>query len=443
MSRSRFLSDLLGTIFERRPAAMADSDKRSVEELCQALLTEAGEVSGLQLARAILTRYTGMGDEERRSFFRFMTEQLDVDAQAVEASAKAYGATPTPELLKRLIQTSEPKRQELLRRINQVPGATAQLVAMRLDLLGMLADEPDFERIDLDFVHLFSSWFNRGFLVLRSIDWDTPANILEKVIQYEAVHAIDDWSDLRRRIEPDDRRCFAFFHPAMPDEPLIFVEVALCRGVPDSIQQLLAEDRSVLPEAQANTAVFYSISNCQQGLRGISFGNSLIKQVVEDLSRDLPHIKTFVTLSPLPGFTRWLRGEEGDENAEAVLEAARAALEDGEFEGLVGAGAALRHRAAHYLVNEKGANGLPLDAVARFHLGNGALIHDVHAMADVSANGLQQSCGVMVNYLYDLSRVERYHEEFVGKHKVARSRAIGSLLRASPPESLPRIAASG
>ena len=187
----------------------------------------------------------------------------------------------------------------MLRRINQVPGATAQLVAMRPDLIDMLADHTEFGRTDLDFVHLFSSWFNRGFLVLRRIDWDTPANILEKIIQYEAVHAIDDWDDLRRRIEPEDRHCFVFFHPVMPDEPLIFVEVALSKGIPGSVQQVLAEDREILAEAQADTAVFYSISNCQSGLGGVSFGNSLIKQVVEGLSRDLTHLKNFVTLSPI------------------------------------------------------------------------------------------------------------------------------------------------
>jgi len=446
VNRSRFLSDLLGTIFERHPAATAAFDKRSIGELCQALLTGAGEISGLQRARAILTRYGQMDDAGRRDFFRFLTDALDVDAPAVEASARAYSETPTPELLAQLTRASEPKRQELLRRINQVPGATAQLVAMRLDLLGMLAEEPDFERADLDFIHLFSSWFNRGFLVLRRIDWDTPANILEKIIQYEAVHAIDDWDDLRRRIEPEDRRCFAFFHPAMPDEPLIFVEVALCKGVPGSIQQLLAEDRDVLPETQADTAVFYSISNCQEGLRGISFGNSLIKQVVEDLSRDLRDLKTFVTLSPLPGFARWLerlQREQMDEDAGILVETARAALKTGVLDGLADAGAALRYRAARYLVDEKRANGLPLDPVARFHLGNGAQVYDVHAMADVSANGLRQSCGVMVNYLYNLARVEQNHEEFVGKQKIARSRAIQSLLRAGPPDSRPRLIANG
>ncbi len=446
MNRSRFLPDILGSIFERRYSASAAFDKRPVEELCEALLTSAGEVSGLKLARAILTRYRQMDGEAKEAFFRFVTEQLDVDTDAVETSARAYGENRTPELLEQLTRASEPRRQELLRRVNQVPGATAQLVAMRLDLIDLLADHPEFGRTDLDFVHLFSSWFNRGFLVLRRIDWDTPANILEKIIQYEAVHAIDDWDDLRRRIEPEDRHCFAFFHPVMPDEPLIFVEVALSKGIPGSVQQVLAEDREVLAEDQADTAVFYSISNCQRGLGGISFGNSLIKQVVEDLSRDLPHLKNFVTLSPVPGFARWLEKQQKDhldEQAGEILDAAKQAAVGGDLAVLEAHSPSLRYLAAHYLVEERRANGLPLDPVARFHLGNGALVHDVHAMADISANGLRQSCGVMVNYLYDLARVEQNHEEFVGKQAVAQARGIQSLLRAGLPERKIRKAANG
>jgi malonyl-CoA decarboxylase len=446
VSRSRFLPDILGTIFERRHSALAAFDKRPIKEMCEALLTGAGEVSGLKVARAILTRYDQMNDQEKQLFFSYLTEELDVDTEAVEASARAYGEARTPALLERLTRSSEPTRQELLRRINQVPGATARLVAMRLDLLDLLPDHPEFGRTDLDFIHLFSSWFNRGFLVLRRIDWDTPANILEKIIQYEAVHAIDDWDDLRRRIEPEDRHCFAFFHPVMPDEPLIFVEVALSKGVPGSVQEVLAEDRDTLTETQADTAVFYSISNCQQGLGGISFGNSLIKQVVEDLSRDLPHLKTFVTLSPVPGFGRWLgklQTQQLDDGAGDILVAARQAAKDGDLAELEVFSAELRYRAAHYLVDEKRTNGLPLDPVARFHLGNGALIHDVHAMADVSANGLQQSCGVMVNYLYDLARVEQNHEEFVDKQTIAQSRGIQSLLRAGLPDRKQRKVANG
>lgn len=446
VNRSRFLPDILGSIFERRYSSTAAFDKRPIAEMCEALLTGVGEVSGLKVARAILTRYGQMDASEKEEFFRYLTDELDVDTQAVETAAKAYAGERTPRHLERLTQASEPRRQELLRRINQVPGATAQLVAMRLDMLDMFPDHTEFGRTDLDFIHLFTSWFNRGFLVLRRIDWDTPANILEKIIEYEAVHAIDDWDDLRRRIEPEDRHCFGFFHPVMPEEPLIFVEVALSKGVPGSVQTVLAEDREILAETQADTAVFYSISNCQRGLRGISFGNSLIKQVVEDLSRDLPQLKTFVTLSPIPRLVPWLEElavEHPENGTGALLEAARTALEASDPAPLRELDAVARYWAASYLVEAKRDDGRPLDPVARFHLGNGALVHDVHAMSDVSANGLRQSCGVMVNYLYDLDRVEQNHEEFVGANTVAQSRAIQSLLRAGLPDRKVRRAANG
>ena len=213
---------------------------------------------------------------------------------------------------------AEPRRQELIRRLNLAPGGTAALVRMREELLRALKEDRELEGVDSDFTHLFSSWFNPGFLVLRPIDWSTPANILEKIIRYEAVHEIGTWDDLRDRLEPPDRRCFAFFHPQLVDEPLIFVEVALTTAVPGAIGELLAEDRVPIPASEANTAVFYSISNCQDGLRGISFGNFLIKQVVEELKRDLPRLATFVTLSPAPGFARWLAEERKHEDGSGL-----------------------------------------------------------------------------------------------------------------------------
>jgi malonyl-CoA decarboxylase len=435
MNRTRFLSDILSTIFERRYSGSSAVDKRPIDEVCRALLTGAGEVSGLKLARTILERFSQMAEEEKLAFFSFLTEELDVDVEAVMESASQYAGERSPDHLATLLSAAEPARQELLRRINQVPGATARLVAMRLDLLDHLSEHPEFARTDLDFIHLFSSWFNRGFLVLRRIDWDTPANILEKIIEYEAVHAIDDWDDLRRRIEPEDRHCFAFFHPVMPDEPLIFVEVALSRGVPGSVQEVLAQERQILSEDQADTAVFYSISNCQRGLGGISFGNSLIKQVVEDLSRDLPHLKTFVTLSPVPDFNRWLAKyaeERPDSVVPEILSAVQEAIDGGDTGLLEPYAADLRYLASHYLVEQKRANGLPLDPVARFHLGNGAMIHDVHALADISHNGLWQS-----------SRVEQNHEEFVTDMTVAQSRTIQSILRTGLSDKKARKTVNG
>jgi len=417
-----FFSDIMATLFERRAARPADPSKGPVTELCAALLSSQGEVSGVRLARDILSHYRAMDQNARRAFFDYLAGDLDIDPARVSEAAAAYAQSRAAKDLARLAHEAEPRRQQLFRRLNQAPGATGELVRMRLDLLRMLPDAPELAVIDVDFRQLFASWFNRGFLVLRHIDWRTPANILEKIIEYEAVHAINDWSELQRRLRPADRRCFAFFHPALPEEPLIFVEVALCQGVPGSVQALLAEERETLTEF--DTAVFYSISNCQDGLRGISFGNLLIKQVVEELKRDLPQIGRFVTLSPIPGLARWLRDQAADRaQAQAVLDAA------GQGDGaLRGQADALRVLATEYLLVAKRPDGLPIDPVARFHLGNGAMIHDVHALADISQNGIRQSCSAMVNYLYDLAKVEENNERFVEERKVAAARPVLNLL---------------
>ena len=437
MTRSSFLADLLSSIFERRDGRSASDDKRSVEELCAALLSERGEASGTRIAASILARYEGMTEAEKRGFFTLLAEQYDVDTDAVAAANTAYAASRSSEDLARLLAEAEPKRQELLRRLNQAPGATGMLVRMRADLLKLRRETPAFERTDLDFAHLFGSWFNRGFLVLRRIDWTTPANILEKIIEYEAVHAIDDWDDLRRRLFPADRRCFAFFHPSMPDEPLIFVEVALTKEIPSSIRKVLAEDRPIVGEGDASTAVFYSISNCQKGLAGVSFGNFLIKQVAMDLSRALPNVKTFVTLSPVPGFNRWLAGRIGEDAdiANGEAEAIRAILSaSGEAE-LADKAAELKRLAAEYLCLAKRPDGHPADPVARFHLGNGARLEQIHAGADLSEKGIAASSGVMVNYLYDLNSVEANHEAYAQSREVIAARPVRALLRERASEA--------
>jgi malonyl-CoA decarboxylase len=268
---------------------------------------------------------------------------------------------------------------------------------MRVDHLAVLNDHPDLRRTDLDFMHLLRSWFNRGFLVLRQISWDTPASVLEKIVAYEAVHAINDWDDLRRRLHPPDRRCFAYFRPTMPDEPLIFVEVTLTKSVPNSIQHVLSHDRELNDAAETSVAVFYSVSNCQKGLSGISFGNLLIKQVVDELSNELPNLGTFVTLSPIPGLERWLKTQSEDAHC---LDVFAGTATDEVVEAV----------AVHYLLHAKTNAGVPVDPVARFHLGNGALIHGTHANADKTDKGREQSSGAMVNYLYDLKLIEKYHE---------------------------------
>jgi malonyl-CoA decarboxylase len=389
-----FLADLLSTLFERHyhMGSSAQADGKSIEDIVGEILKFSGDATRQVHAHALLSRFDELADAEKLAFFRFLATELDIHPDKVRTALESYETAPSRKTYKAFAGAAEPPRQELIRRLNQVPGATGTLVRMRADLLRLGRNVPELEALDLDFVHLFASWFNRGFLVLRAINWQSPAHILEKIIAYEAVHAIDDWGQLRRRLEPLDRRCFAFFHPSMPDEPLIFVEIALTVGIPNSIQALLAENRNATSAREADTAVFYSISNCQPGLAGISFGNLLIKQVASDLSVDLPNLRTFVTLSPIPGLSKWLAQHNTPIDARASE--------------------TMAIPAAHYLLHAKDHAGRPLDPVARFHLGNGAELHAVHGGADMSGNGLAQSGGAMVNYLYDLNRVVQNQELF-------------------------------
>lgn len=428
MGRLSFFTGMMTGLFDRvpmRPGRAAEAAGRddAIEAMAEALLSGRGEVSGMRLAGAIFARYRAMDRDARRDFFGWMARALDVDPQAIITAAETYRDRPDRRSYAALAAMAEPARQELLRRLNQVPGATLDLVRMRLDLLRLLPDHPELAVLDVDFRHLFRSWFNRGFLVLRPIDWHTPANILEKIVEYEAVHAINDWDELQRRVMPADRRCFAFFHPAMLDEPLIFVEVALCRGIPDSVQDLLAETRAVVDDEDIDTAVFYSISNCQDGLRGISFGNSLIKQVVAELHHELPQLRRFVTLSPIPGLMGHLRAQDDPIASELV-----AAADAGDRDAIAGLSEELRSHAAHWLAGEKRPDGAPADPVARFHLGNGAELHLIHAGADISAQGMAQSASAMVSYLYDPDRVEANHEAFASQNIVAMSKDIKALL---------------
>ncbi|MGR3676972.1 MAG: malonyl-CoA decarboxylase [Paracoccaceae bacterium] len=402
-----YLGGLFTTVFERRFARSVSTEAQGLglEALSCDLLGAQGEISGQARAGLILDKYASANTGEKRRFFEFMMQDLEIDPVGVVESLKAYKEAPSKRSYRAYAQASEPKRQELLRRLNQVRGGTERLVSMRKDLLQMLGEDRLLEPLDVDFQHLFASWFNRGFLVLRPINWSSPAEVLEKIIAYEAVHAIDSWEDLRLRLQPADRRCFGFFHPAMPDEPLIFVEVALTKGIPNSIQNLLTAMREPIDAEEADTAVFYSISNCQPGLAGVSFGNSLIKQVAADLSQDLSGLETFVTLSPIPGLCRWM-----EKNDNKVLQ-----------------GANVQAQAACYLLEAKRSDNQPVDPVARFHLGNGAMIHAVHANADTSENGMAQSNGAMVNYLYEMSQVTTNHEQFVTDKTVAASKDVHAL----------------
>lgn len=408
-----FLQGMLSGIFasarQRRSAreAPAAAPLAELSQACEALMQPGGEASEIRIAHQALAAYARLGDSERLSFFTLLTERYGPCFSAVHRAYERFRAQEDQLTAVTLFEACEPRRQELLRRMNRYPGGTYELVKMRADLLPLLDRHPSLRALDADFAHLFNSWFNRGFLVLERIDWNTPAAILEKVIRYEAVHEIRDWNDLRRRLDPDNRRCYAFFHPATGDEPLIFVEVALCQGTPHNIRDILAGDE--ITDIDADTAVFYSISNCQDGLKGISFGNFLIKQVAQELGQELPGLERFVTLSPLPGFARWLREEQA--SGRVLLPESQLALLDDPAASRV-LDDRLVELAAHYLLEVRDSSGRPLDPVARFHMGNGASLASINPRADLSPRGLSQSHGVMVNYLYELDAIERNHEAY-------------------------------
>ena len=442
MNTSSIFGDMLQTIAERGrrllsfgwPPLPADG-VGDLERACENLLSRRGEASGMALAGDILERWRLSGDDDRRAFMAMLLEKFGPDPERLERAIEAYRAERSPRTLRELHAAAEPRRQELIRRLNLAPNGIATLVQMRETLLRQKADHPDLDAVDADFSHLFGSWFNRGFLLLTPIDWSSPANILEKIIRYEAVHEIGDWNELRRRVDPEDRRCFAFFHPRLVDEPLIFVEVALTTSISGSITDLLGEFRSPIRAEDATTAVFYSISNCQEGLRGISFGNFLIKQVVEELRRDLPRLENFVTLSPLPGFSAWLASEM-ETPAGALTDAdhdALAPVQDPEWpndpEARAAIEAAMLPAVAHYLLRTRNPRGLPIDPVARFHLGNGARLERINFLADRSPRAMRQSYGVMVNYLYKLDDIEANHEVFIERGEVVAAPAVKRLLR--------------
>ncbi len=434
---SRSLGQLLHSVADRGRELLARRrdarEVRSMGNLCRDLVSERGEASGVALAREVVEAFTGMDEDQRLAFFELLRDEFAPDAERVAAAADAYLDSRSPETLLALGRAVESPRQELIRRINLAPHGTAAIVAMRASLLTLLRRHRELAEVDADLRHVLRSWFNRGFLELRRIDWNTPAALLEKLIEHEAVHEIRGWPDMRRRLARD-RRCFAFFHPALPDEPLIFVEVALLEDLAGSIQTLIALEGPRGDPERANTAIFYSISNCQDGLRGISFGSFLVKQVVFDLVREHPRLKTFATLSPIPGFRGWLghtieAGEHGlsDEAAEAL-----AALRRRGWHRDTAVATALEepllHLCARYLLEAKRGEE-PLDPVARFHLGNGARVERLNWLGDPSSKGLRQSAGIMVNYAYLPHQIERNHEAYVKHGRVAASAPVRALAR--------------
>jgi malonyl-CoA decarboxylase len=409
MAETTFLGDILSRVARAGRLRRATAD-RPIAVLCDELIGDKGEASGLATAMQILDAYEELHADEKTAFFHDIAIRFGADDTALAAAIANWKAGDT-DAARSLHQAAEPASQELIRRLNRVPGATARLVRMRSDLNGLRRDHPVLVGLDSDFQHLFASWFNRGFLEIRRIDWSTPAAILEKIIAYEAVHEIKGWDDLRQRVAAPDRKLFAFFHPAMPGDPLIFVEVALTADIPGAIGPILAADRKELDPAEANTATFYSISNCQEGLRGISFGNFLIKQVVSELARDLPGLKTFVTLSPVPGLRKWAGAQPDTALLPADL-AKSLATERPDPE-------TLRRAAARYLMLARRSGGTAFDPVAHFHLGNGASLHRIHAGADTSVRGQAGSWGIMVNYLYDGARIEDNHQAYATETRIA------------------------
>jgi len=397
-------------------------------ELLTDLMGNTGEVSAIVAARELLDMYCALDEEGKLAFFSQLEGHYNAEPASVKLAYDNFAETPNSANLNRLYRSAEPKRVELLRRLNQTPNATHDLVAMRTDLLGLMKEHPGLEAVDENFVHLFRSWFSRGFLLLENINWSTSAAILERIIRYEAVHAIKDWKDLRSRIDPPNRRCFAFFHPALIDEPLIFVEVALGAEIPCSINSILEDNVEGVVDTQSfTTATFYSISNCQPGLKNITFGNFLIKQVVQELQNEFPSIKQFVTLSPVPGFNRWLQSQDdGESEALTTLKTEFTGAENSPEE-VSDRADTLRKLVFNYLVQANRGK-YPADPVARFHLGNGAMLHNVHADADRSEKGQQQAYGCMVNYLYDLRYIERNHELYVTQGNVDYSDKLKSLL---------------
>ena len=421
----------LASLFRRGDKSSFPAEKQNIEEQCNTLLTTSGDISGTQTASAILKNYNSLDQDERIAFFKFLTDSLDIDCDEVIKWAVQYRGNPSTNNFKELVAAAEPRRQILLSRLNQAPDATINLIRMRSDLLKLTKQYEEFKRTDISFEHILSNWFNRGFLKLQPIDWNSPANILEKIIQYEAVHEIKDIEAVKRRTKPYDRRCYAFFHTVIPDEPLTFVQVAFTRGIPGSIQNILSEEREILTSEQIDTAVFYSISDCQEGLKRVPFGNFLIKQVVDELARELPQLRTFVTLSPMPGFRSWLETNEAlNSEIPEILMLIKPNMSNENLDQLGAKSKLLRSLAAKYILDAKRARDqFPMDPVTRFHLRNGASVYNVHALADISKKGITQSCGVMVNYLYKLDDVTANHEKFVAQKIIETTKEIRGLAK--------------
>ena len=405
----------------------------NIIELCHQLVSKNSEATLFSLAKIILEDFNTLSEEQKKSFFSQLLNQFSVDRLKLK-EALAELNIDDEEQLRVLHKLIEPKSQELLRRLNQVPNGTSVLLKMRESLLESIKNSPELRSLDADFVHLFRSWFNRGFLRLERIDWSTSAQVLEKIMQYEAVHDISDWGDLQNRVAAADKRLYAFFHPALPNEPLIFIEVALMNETPNSIMPILDKGVEPIDPQSATTAAFYSISNCQMGLKNVSFGSFLIKQVASEIEQEFKQIKKFVTLSPVPGLKKWVRKTnllDDIDIPENIIEDIKECFENTTPNHL-----ALTRLTYYYLTQVKRKNGHAINPVAHFHLGNGASLYKIHTEANNNQSALDDSWGVMVNYLYDLDLVSKNHEDYANLESIAVSSKLKKVIQSKKKKIL-------
>ena len=423
------IADAGQKLFKKPKIKSGDLD--SIINLCDELLSNKGIVFGITVARDITSLYQELSHENKLIFFKKINEKYKPNYEEVDSTIKLYSQSRDEKSLSKLFVAAEGKRRELFRRMNIAPNGTAIIVKMREDLLSLIEKNKELVYLDSDLIHLFKAWFNPGFLNLEKITWKTKALVLEKIIKYERVHLMRDMNDLKRRLG-EDRRFFSFFHPALEDEPVIFVQVALTSGLSKSIQEIMKPSSDI--EKKNDTATFYSISNCQEGLTRVTLGNFLIKRVIFEIQEELPNIKKFGTLSPIPGFAEWfnycdLKKMESilgkSSNNMSFLKSPNFKAGDSRIisfkENIV-------KLVAHYLINEKDLSGFPVGDVTRFHLRNGAIINDIVVNADISEAGFKRSFGVMVNYLYELNDIEKNHEDFVNNKKVIYSRDLEKFL---------------
>ena len=422
MSKLNFFSDLINSLFDKTNRKKNFSflfekkQSKSLYDYIENIYEAKGEISALSYSEELFDLLDEIDDKTFIKFFHYLEKNYDLEINSLYQILKNYEKRKDYNFYKDFKNITETKRSEIFRRLNSTQHGTIKLVKLREKLLRFLGKYPNLRKIDYDLSSLFKDWFNRGFLILKPIDWETPANILEKIIEYEAVHQIKSWDELRSRLEPEDRKCFAYFHPAMEDEPLIFIEVALTKDIPKNITEILEPNRSRIDSQEATTAVFYSISNCQNGLQGISFGNFLIKQVAKDLEKNFSKLTKFVTLSPVPGFVKWLEKHDSKLHKKLVNKLNISNIEKNK--------SLINKLIFDYFFISNREDNLPNDPVARFHIGNGAILENINFLGDVSEKGLQQSLGTMVNYLYDLEEVEKNHEKYVVDKKINTSKRL-------------------